>query len=39
MSAPLSVALGDETIAFAEWSVPDETSTDVGASLPSFPAT
>lgn len=26
---PLNVALGDETIAFAEWSVPDEQSTDV----------
>lgn len=26
---PLTVELGDETIAFAEWSVPDEQSTDV----------
>lgn len=26
---PLNVTLGDETIAFAEWSVPDEQSTDV----------
>lgn len=26
---PLTVALGEERIAFAEWSVPDERSTDV----------
>lgn len=26
---PLNVTLGDETIAFAEWSVPDEHSNDV----------
>jgi len=26
---PLNIALGGETIAFAEWSVPDEHSTDV----------
>lgn len=26
---PLTVELGDEAIAFAEWSVPDEQSTDV----------
>jgi hypothetical protein len=34
---PLSVALGDDAIAFAEWSLPDEQSTDVvgfAASLP-----
>ena len=35
---PLTVALGDEAIAFAEWSVPDEQSTDVVGFAAHLPA-